>query len=100
VYQGKGQAPIGDTISSGGFSTFYSRYYLPPPLLHVIASSLSSCSASPSYQDAAVSAYLSQGGLPPRKQFNSTGRAIPDVSSYSENVAVYQGGGIEPVGNS
>lgn len=35
----KGQAPTGDTISSGGFSNFYSR---------------------PSYQDAAVQAYLSK----------------------------------------
>jgi len=72
----KGKTPEGDSISSGGFSTFYAR---------------------PSYQDAAVKAYLSGSNLPPRNQYNSSGRAIPDVSSYSENVIVVGGGSAQPV---
>jgi len=76
VYNGKGKEFEGDEISSGGFSDYYSR---------------------PAYQDAAVQAYLKTGKLPPAKQYNATGRAMPDVSSFSENLAVYQGGGIEPV---
>jgi len=72
----KGKDPEGDSISSGGFSTFYSR---------------------PSYQTAAVQAYLSGGNLPPRNQYNATGRAIPDVSSYSENVIIVGGGSAQPV---
>jgi len=67
----------GDMISSGGFSNFYAR---------------------PAYQAAAVAAYLAGGSLPPSSQYNSSGRAMPDVSSFSENVVVVQDGFEEPVG--
>jgi tripeptidyl-peptidase-1 len=68
----------GDTISSGGFSNYYSM---------------------PDYQVATVTAYLSTTpNLPPAKAYNKTSRAMPDVSSYSENVLVFQGGFEEPVG--
>eukprot|EP01116_Phalansterium_solitarium_P022285 TRINITY_DN7300_c0_g2_i1.p1 TRINITY_DN7300_c0_g2~~TRINITY_DN7300_c0_g2_i1.p1 ORF type:complete len:556 (-),score=200.62 TRINITY_DN7300_c0_g2_i1:135-1802(-) len=67
----------GDVISSGGFSNYYSQ---------------------PSYQSAAVSAYIAGGNLPPQKFWNATGRAIPDIASFSESVPiVYQGNAI-PVG--
>ena len=36
--------------------------------------------------------------LPPGKQFNASGRAIPDVSSFSENVAIVVNGEEAPVG--
>jgi len=75
VLEGAGKL-VGDTISSGGFSNFYPQT---------------------KYQAAAVNAYFS-GSLPPKKQFNATGRAMPDVSSFSENVIVYQNGFAEPVG--
>jgi len=61
-----------DAISSGGFSNYFRR---------------------PSYQANAVNRYLSQSGLPQPSFYNVQGRAIPDVSSFSENVViVYQGG--------
>jgi len=79
VYAGPNKPFIADTIASGGFSNFYGR---------------------PSYQDAAVANYLAKATkLPPKTQYNATGRAFPDVSSYSENVIVVSsGGGEEPVG--
>ena len=44
----------------------------------------------PSYQDAAVSNYLStySSQLPPSSMFNSSGRGIPDVSAVSTNFQV------------
>eukprot|EP01125_Pyxidicula_operculata_P003375 TRINITY_DN1404_c0_g1_i1.p1 TRINITY_DN1404_c0_g1~~TRINITY_DN1404_c0_g1_i1.p1 ORF type:complete len:544 (-),score=159.79 TRINITY_DN1404_c0_g1_i1:51-1682(-) len=75
----QGPAPLdGDTISSGGFSNYY---------------------GIPSYQASAVQNYLANGpSIPPSNQFNATGRAMPDVSSFSENVMVIQDGFSEPVG--
>jgi len=73
-----GNTLVGDGISSGGFSNFYQM---------------------PSYQQAAVTNYLKNGpSLPPPAQYNATSRAMPDVSSFSENVMVFQGGGAFPVG--
>jgi len=61
-----------DPISSGGFSNYFDR---------------------PKYQDLAVNGYFSKGNLPPVSFFHSGGRAIPDVSAFSENVnIIYQGG--------
>uniref|UniRef100_A0A6B2L177 Peptidase S53 domain-containing protein n=1 Tax=Arcella intermedia TaxID=1963864 RepID=A0A6B2L177_9EUKA len=68
---------IGDSISSGGFSNYY---------------------GTAPYQAAAVQAYLSQGSLPPQAQYNTSGRAMPDVSSFSENVVIFQGGAESTVG--
>eukprot|EP01126_Amoeba_proteus_P006181 TRINITY_DN1214_c0_g1_i13.p1 TRINITY_DN1214_c0_g1~~TRINITY_DN1214_c0_g1_i13.p1 ORF type:complete len:540 (-),score=95.20 TRINITY_DN1214_c0_g1_i13:122-1741(-) len=63
---------IGDVISSGGFSNYFSQ---------------------PTWQKSAVSNYLAtNNNLPPSNQYNVTGRAMPDVSSFSENVYVYQQG--------
>jgi len=44
----------------------------------------------PSYQTAAVTNYLrTQGGnLPPSSYYNSTGRAYPDIASFSEDVNI------------
>lgn len=62
-----------DPISSGGFSNYFDR---------------------PKYQDVAVNKYLnSASNLPPSSFYHQGGRAIPDVSSFSEDVTiVYQGG--------
>jgi tripeptidyl-peptidase-1 len=69
---------IGDGISSGGFSNFY---------------------AMPSYQSNAVQSYLTNThNLPPSSQYNASSRAMPDVSSFSENVLVLSGGELFPVG--
>jgi len=77
-FYSSGGSLSGDSISSGGFSNYY---------------------AVPSYQSAAVSAYLTNTpGLPPASSYNRTSRAMPDVSSFSEGVIVYQGGSQEPVG--
>jgi len=68
----------GDTISSGGFSNYY---------------------ATAPYQAIAVQNYLTNGpSLPPASQFNNTGRAMPDVSSFSEDVIVFQDGSESTVG--
>jgi len=68
----------GDSISSGGFSNYYSI---------------------PSYQADAVNDYLTTGpSLPPANQYNKSGRAMPDVSSFSESVIVFQNGGEISVG--
>lgn len=68
----------GDSISSGGFSNYYSV---------------------PSYQVNAVQRYLANTqNLPPSNIYNKTSRAMPDVSSFSENVIVVQSGSQEGVG--
>merc|ERR1712187_503990 len=55
--------------SGGGFSTYTPR---------------------PSYQDAAVKAYLSSGvSLPPSTYYNSSNRAYPDVAALGNGFAVY-----------
>jgi len=68
----------GDSISSGGFSNYFGQ---------------------PSWQTAAVKKYLATNkNLPPASQFNVSGRAVPDVSAFSEDVQVYVGGDWTPVG--
>ncbi len=59
------------TFSSGGFSNFF---------------------AQPSYQTAAVEAYLSALGKTNAGKFNTSGRAFPDVSAQAENVEIIVGG--------
>ncbi|PYH97142.1 subtilisin-like protein [Aspergillus ellipticus CBS 707.79] len=59
------------SFSSGGFSDYWSR---------------------PSYQDAAVSAYLDKLGSRFSGLFNSSGRAFPDVAAQGQNYAVYDKG--------
>jgi len=48
----------------------------------------------PSYQDAAVQGYLSNGRIPipPSSYFNRNGRGYPDVSGYANNYIVNMGG--------
>jgi tripeptidyl-peptidase-1 len=79
VYGGRNQGWVADTISSGGFSSYYAR---------------------PSYQNNAVAAYFSSmsGNLPASSYFNSTNRAVPDIAAYSENVVVVVGNGDTIVG--
>jgi len=70
--------PTGDQISSGGFSNYYGMAQ---------------------YQVDAVNNYLTTApNLPPQRQYNRTGRAMPDVSSFSENVIVFRNGGEIGVG--
>jgi tripeptidyl-peptidase-1 len=68
----------GDSISSGGFSNVFS---------------------TPTYQTQAVQNYLKTqaSNLPPATFYNVTGRAMPDIAAYSENVQVLVGGGWSPV---
>jgi subtilase family serine protease len=61
----------------------------------------SNYAAQPSYQQAAVSAYLSSGvELPPSSYFNASNRGFPDVASLGHNVLINmaQEGGFIPVG--
>jgi len=61
----------------------------------------SNFAAQPSWQAAAVAAYLKSGvTLPPSTYFNATGRAYPDVSAIGSDVLIYQKseGGLIPVG--
>lgn len=44
--------------------------------------------ARPQYQDAAIMPYLSAKGLPEASRWNSSGRAVPDVSAVSTNFQV------------
>jgi hypothetical protein len=47
----------------------------------------------------AVQNYLANGpSIPPASQFNNTGRAMSDVSSFSEDVIVFQDGSETNVG--
>lgn len=71
-----GSRLAGDSISSGGFSNYFSQ---------------------PSYQTDAVQAYI-KGGVPPTSFFNASGRAMPDICSFSEDVVIVMGGGLFPVG--
>ena len=81
VYGGRNSGFTGDTIASGGFSSYY-------PM--------------PSYQKDAVAKYLSSmgaaGQLPHESYFNRSNRAIPDVAAYSENVLVIISGVVQPIG--
>jgi len=59
----------------------------------------SNIAAQPSYQSAAVAAYLSSGvALPPASYFNKTGRGAPDVAAIGHNTLIEQSGQIEAVG--
>jgi len=72
----------GDPISSGGFSNFFGQ---------------------PKYQSAAVAKYIStqKSTLPPQSFWNATGRAFPDISSFSEDVVIYYSGeAVEVAGTS
>jgi len=73
-----GNTQTADSISSGGFSDYFSM---------------------PSYQRGAVTKYISQNAnnLPPQSFWNATGRAFPDVASISENVIIVYGGSETPV---
>jgi tripeptidyl-peptidase-1 len=53
----------------------------------------SNYAAQPSWQTAAVNAYLKSGvTLPPSSYFNASGRAYPDVAAIGTGVVIYQGG--------
>jgi tripeptidyl-peptidase I len=70
---------VGDTISSGGFSNFW-------PV--------------PQWQQAAINNYLSLNAslLPPRKFFNASSRATPDVAAFSEDVDIIINSSTVPIG--
>src|SRR5436190_554554 len=54
---------------------------------------ISGFTSLPSYQSAAVNAYLSSGvSLPPVSYYNSLGRGSPDVSAIGHDVVVNVGG--------
>jgi tripeptidyl-peptidase-1 len=58
----------------------------------------SNYAAMPSWQTAAVTAYLKSGvPLPPSTYYNASGRAYPDVAAIGNAVLIYQGG-LQPVG--
>ena len=75
-----GQAPeTAASFSSGGFTNYWSQ---------------------PSYQSAAVSAYVNNYGastLPAANLWNQTGRGFPDVSAQGTNFPVYVSGWAQPV---
>jgi len=54
--------------------------------------------ARPSYQDAAVQAYLDSAVLPPSSYFNSSGRGFNDVGALGYHILTYQGGNIQITG--
>ena len=63
--------------TGGGFSNFYTM---------------------PSYQAAAVAAYLASGAVTPGPgNFNRTARGYPDVSALGHNIAIWSGGHIGAV---
>ena len=47
---------------------------------------------TPDYQKSAVEAYLSNGGVPNKKDFNPTGRAYPDLSALAVNYEIIMDG--------
>jgi tripeptidyl-peptidase-1 len=73
-----GQDTYGGFDSGGGFSVYVNR---------------------PSWQDAAVSNYLSSAAKRPCAAcFNSNGRGYPDVAAIGGNVGVYYGGYVSLIG--
>ena len=62
-----GWPETGATFSSGGFSNIFPR---------------------PSYQDAAVSSFLTKLGSTYSGRYNASGRAFPDVSAIGNNVEI------------
>jgi len=73
----QGTTAIADQIASGGFSNIFSQ---------------------PSYQSTIVPAYLSAHTSPSPSFYNASGRAIPDIASFSENVIIEYDGGLTYVG--
>jgi len=63
----QGTSAIADTIASGGFSNTFKQ---------------------PSYQQAAVAAYLKAHTTPPPTFYNASGRAMPDIAAFSESVQI------------
>ena len=58
----------------------------------------SNVAPQPSYQAAAVAAYLKSGALlPTAAEFNATSRGYPDVAALGHNVLIYQQGADLPV---
>jgi tripeptidyl-peptidase-1 len=70
------QSEVAVGFSGGGFSDYFER---------------------PSYQQAAVSAYLNSGKLPNSKFYNSTSRAYPDIAAFATNFEVVIAGSLQPV---
>jgi tripeptidyl-peptidase-1 len=70
---------IGGYATGGGFSVYEAR---------------------PSYQAAAVSAYLSDSSIPkpPASYYNSTNRGFPDVAANGYSILIYNNGRWETVG--
>lgn len=59
----------------------------------------SNISLAPSYQTAAIQAYLKSGvALPTASYFNVSGRGFPDLAAIGTNVLIDMGGSVEPVG--
>lgn len=68
----QGIAPeVAASFSSGGFSNIFAR---------------------PSYQSAAVSAYLTKLGSTNSGKFNTTGRGFPDIAAQGVDVEIVDGG--------
>ncbi len=67
-----GNTASADRISGGGFSNYFSQ---------------------PSYQTNAVGTYLkAHSSTPSPKAYNASGRAYPDIASFSEDVVIVTGG--------
>ncbi|TFY50508.1 hypothetical protein EVG20_g11477, partial [Dentipellis fragilis] len=64
------------SLSGGGFSNYFAR---------------------PSYQNTAVSTFLTQLGTKFAGRFNTTGRAYPDVAAQAESFEIVVDGGVELV---
>jgi tripeptidyl-peptidase I len=62
------------------------------------AGGFSNVSEMPDYQYGAVNAYLSSLGETNAGLFNASGRGFPDVAAYGQNVQVFNGGQLVPVG--
>ena len=52
---------------------------------------------TPDYQKEVVAAYLKSGHAPSSRDFNSSGRAYPDVSAFSVNFEIVTDGAVIPV---
>jgi len=69
-----------------------------PEALITTGGGFSDYSSQPSYQAAAVSAYLKSGvALPPSSDFNATNRGFPDVSAVGHNYLIALSGDFEQV---
>jgi len=99
-------SPVSDTICKNNFNGVPLTCDKPVMEVAVAADNgmvwttgggFSNRSAIPSYQAAAVQAYLEKesGGLPPANLWNSAGRAYPDVSAIGHNLLVIIGGAVD-----